>query len=68
LDETWVDTNHTASHQWTSSDPSKNQQLPLEKEQRLVVLHAGYVEKDFYQVVILFSKVYALMRGATTLK
>ena len=46
LDETWVDTNHTASHQWTSSNPSKNRKLPLGKGQRFVVLHAG-CEKGF---------------------
>lgn len=38
LDETWVDTNHTASHQWTSSDLSKNRKLPLGKGQWIVVL------------------------------
>ena len=36
MDETWVDTNHTASHQWISSDPSKNRKLPLGKGQRFV--------------------------------
>ena len=41
MDETWVDTNHTASHQWTSSNPSNNRKLPLGKGQRFVVLHAG---------------------------
>ena len=46
MDETWVDTNHTASHQWISSDPSKNRKLPLGKGQRFAVLHAG-CEKGF---------------------
>ncbi|XP_071132930.1 uncharacterized protein [Mytilus edulis] len=41
LDETWVDTNHTTSHQWTSPDESQNRKIPLGKGQRFVVLHAG---------------------------
>jgi hypothetical protein len=56
LDETWVDTNHTASHQWISSDPSKNRKLPLGMEQWFVVLHAG-CEKGFLPgCVICFQK------------
>ncbi|CAC5395126.1 unnamed protein product [Mytilus coruscus] len=42
LDETWVDTNHITSHQWTSSDNAKHRKIPLGKGQRFVVLHAGY--------------------------
>lgn len=41
LDETWVDTNHTTSHQWTSSEDAKNRKIPLGKSQKFVVLHAG---------------------------
>ncbi|CAG2257303.1 unnamed protein product [Mytilus edulis] len=32
LDETWVDTNHTTSHQWTSSEDTKNRKIPLDSE------------------------------------
>lgn len=41
LDETWVDTHHTSSHQWTSDSIFKNRKIPLSKGQRFVVLHAG---------------------------
>ena len=41
LDETWVDTHHTSSHQWTSDSILKNRKIPLSKGQRFVVLHAG---------------------------
>jgi hypothetical protein len=41
LDETWVDTHHTASHQWTSPNPSDARKIPLNKRQRFVILHAG---------------------------
>ena len=46
LDETWVHTNHTTSHQWIGSNESKNRKIPLGKGQRFVVLHAG-CEKGF---------------------
>jgi hypothetical protein len=43
LDETWVDTHHTASHQWTPPNPSSDaRKNPLNKGQRFVILHAGY--------------------------
>ena len=29
LDETWVDTHHTASHQWTPPNPSDARKIPL---------------------------------------
>ena len=41
MDETWVDTHHTSSHQWTSDSIFKNRKIPLSKGQRFVVLHAG---------------------------
>ena len=41
LDETWVDTHHTASHQWTPPNPSDARKIPLNKGQRFVILHAG---------------------------
>ena len=41
MDETWVDTHHTASHQWTSPNPSDARKIPLNKGQRFVILHAG---------------------------
>jgi hypothetical protein len=40
-DETWVDTHHTASHQWTPPNPSDARKIPLNKGQRFVILHAG---------------------------
>jgi hypothetical protein len=36
LDETWVDTHHTASHQWTPPNPSDARKIPLSKGQRFV--------------------------------
>jgi hypothetical protein len=41
LDETWVDTHHTAYHQWTPPNPSDARKIPLNKGQRFVILHAG---------------------------
>ena len=41
LNETWVDTHHTASHQWTPPNPSDARKIPLIKGQRFVILHAG---------------------------
>jgi hypothetical protein len=41
LDETWVDTYHTAFHQWTPPNPSDARKIPLNKGQRFVILHAG---------------------------
>ena len=41
LDETWVDTHHTASYQWTLPNPSDARKIPLNKGQRFVILHAG---------------------------
>jgi hypothetical protein len=41
LDETWVDTHHTASHQWTPPNPSDDRKIPFNKGQRFVILHAG---------------------------
>ena len=37
LDETWVDTHHTASHQWTPPNPSDARKIPLNKGQRFVI-------------------------------
>jgi hypothetical protein len=41
LDETWVDTHHTASHQWTPPNPSDARKISLNKGQRFVIVHAG---------------------------
>ena len=41
LDETWVDTHHTASHQCTPPNPSDARKIPINKGQRFVILHAG---------------------------
>ena len=41
LDETWVETHHTAFHQWTPPNPSDARKIPLNKGQRFVILHAG---------------------------
>jgi hypothetical protein len=46
LDEIWVDTHHTTSHQWTPPNPSDARKIPLNKGQRFVILHAGY-KTDF---------------------
>lgn len=49
LDVTWVDTNHTKSHQWIFSNESQNRgKKHLGKGQRFVVFHAG-CEKGFLQ-------------------
>ena len=41
LDETWVDTHHTASYQWQPPNPNDARKLPINKGQRFVILHAG---------------------------
>jgi hypothetical protein len=41
LDETWVDTHHTASNQWKPPNPSDARKIPFNKGQRFVNLHAG---------------------------
>ena len=42
LDKTWVDTHHTASHQWTPLNPSSDaRKILLNKGQRFVILYAG---------------------------
>jgi hypothetical protein len=48
LDETWVDTHHTESHQWTPPNPSDAQKIPLNKGQRFVILHAECKTVFFY--------------------
>ena len=47
LDETWVDSHTTPSRQWMPPNPLHAQKLPMNKGQRLVVLHAGCKEKGF---------------------
>ena len=56
LDETWVDTHHTASHQWTPPNPSDARKIPLNKGQRFVILHAGCKTVFFYLDVNWFLK------------
>ena len=34
-DETWVDTHHTASHQWTPPNPSDARKIPLNKGKKI---------------------------------
>jgi hypothetical protein len=46
LDETWVDTHHTAPHQWTPPNPSDSRKIPLSKGQTFVILHA-FTIKEF---------------------
>jgi hypothetical protein len=38
LDETWVDTHHAASHQWTPPNPSNARKIPLNKGQRFIAI------------------------------
>ena len=37
LDETWVDTHHTASHQLAPPNPSDARKIPLNEGQRFVI-------------------------------
>ena len=42
-DETWVNTHHTNEHTWVHSD-GKAGEVPSGQGQRLIVVHAGWVE------------------------